>query len=211
MDVTPTTPAAAAPPAGMMKRLYDWCMLQAHTRRGVMTMNIVSFAESSFFPIPPDPLLIALCYANPARWWRFALHCTLWSVLGGLLGYYLGVAFEPLVRKLLPYVGVKDVDAGIATVRFYYDKWGFLALTAKSLTPIPFKIFTIASGVLHFNLGLFIAGATLGRAIRFFLVAGLIRAFGERIRPFIERQLGLIIIVFFAVIVLGFVALKFLR
>ncbi len=210
-STTAPTPSADAPRPGAMKRLYLWCMEQAKTPRGLLTMNAVSFAESSFFPIPPDPLLIALCYANPARWWRYALHCTLWSVLGGLLGYALGVAFEPLVRKLLPYVGVANVDAGIATVKAFYDKWGFLALSVKSLTPVPFKIFTIASGVLHYHLGLFIAGATLGRSIRFFLVAGLICAFGERVRPFIERQLGLVITVFFLVVVLGFVALKFLH
>jgi membrane protein YqaA with SNARE-associated domain len=108
-------------------------------------------------------------------------------------------------------LGVSDPEAKFAMVQAFYDKWGFLALSAKSLTPIPFKIFTIASGVLHYNFGLFVAGATLGRSIRFFLVAGLIRAFGERVRPFIEKQLALVVTIFFVVIVLGFVALKFLR
>ena len=196
---------------GLIKRLYDWCMAQAHTPRAVTTMNAVSFAESSFFPIPPDPLLIALCYANPAKWWRYAAWCTLYSVLGGILGYYLGLQFEPFVRKLLPMLGVTNPDAKFVMVQAFYDKWGFLALTAKSLTPIPFKIFTVASGVLHYNFPLFVAGATLGRAIRFFLVAGLIRLFGEKVRPFIEKQLALVVTIFFVVIVLGFVALRFLR
>jgi membrane protein YqaA with SNARE-associated domain len=203
--------AAAAPKPGFIKRMYDWCMAQAHTPRAVTTMNVVSFAESSFFPIPPDPLLIALCYANPQKWWRYAVWCTVSSVLGGMLGYYLGIQFEPFVRKLLPMLGVTDPDVKFAMVQAFYDKWGFLALSAKSLTPIPFKIFTIASGVLHYNFGLFVAGAALGRSIRFFLVAGLIRAFGERVRPFIEKQLALVVTVFFLAIVLGFVALKFLR
>src|SRR5450432_4159935 len=91
----PVSPTAKKP--GLIKRLYDWCMAQAHTPRAVMTMNAVSFVESSFFPIPPDPLLIALCYANPAKWWRYAAWCTLYSVLGGMLGYYLGLQFEPFV------------------------------------------------------------------------------------------------------------------
>ena len=210
-ESTPAPVAAVVPKPGLLKRLYDWCMAQAHTPRALTTMNAVSFAESSFFPIPPDPLLIALCYANPAKWWRYAAWCTLYSVLGGILGYYLGLQFEPFVRKLLPMLGVADPDAKFAMVQAFYDKWGFLALTAKSLTPIPFKIFTIASGVLHYNFAYFVAGAALGRAIRFFLVAGLIRAFGERVRPFIEKQLALVVTIFFVVIVLGFVALKFLR
>jgi membrane protein YqaA with SNARE-associated domain len=210
-ESAPVAVPAATPKPGLIKRLYDWCMAQAHTPRAVTVMNVVSFAESSFFPIPPDPLLIALCYANPKKWWRYAVWCTLSSVLGGMLGYYLGVQFEPFVRKLLPMLGVSDPDAKFAMVQAFYNKWGFLALSAKSLTPIPFKIFTIASGVLHYNFGLFVAGATLGRSIRFFLVAGLIRAFGERVRPFIEKQLALVVVIFFVVIVLGFVALNFLR
>jgi len=210
-ESAPLVEPAAVPKPGLIKRLYDWCMAQAHTPRAVTVMNVVSFAESSFFPIPPDPLLIALCYANPKKWWRYAVWCTISSVLGGMLGYYLGVQFEPLVRKLLPMLGVSDPDAKFAMVQAFYNKWGFLALSAKSLTPIPFKIFTIASGVLHYNFGLFVAGATLGRSIRFFLVAGLIRAFGERVRPFIEKQLALVVTIFFVAVVLGFVALKFLR
>jgi len=210
-ESAPVAVPAATPKPGLIKRLYDWCMAQAHTPRAVTVMNVVSFAESSFFPIPPDPLLIALCYANPKKWWRYAVWCTISSVLGGMLGYYFGVQFEPLVRKILPMLGVSDPDAKFAMVQAFYNKWGFLALTAKSLTPIPFKIFTIASGVLHYNFGLFVAGATLGRSIRFFLVAGLIRAFGERVRPFIEKQLALVVTIFFVAVVLGFVALKFLR
>ncbi len=210
IDSAPTA-EPADPKPGLIKRMYDWCMAQAHTPRALATMNVVSFAESSFFPIPPDPLLIALCYAEPKKWWRFAAWCTLSSVLGGILGYFLGVFFEPFVRQLLPMLGVSDPDGKFAMVQAFYNKWGFLALSAKSLTPIPFKIFTIASGVLHFNFGLFVAGATLGRAIRFFLVAGLIRLFGERVRPFIEKQLALVVTIFFLVIILGFVALKFLH
>ena len=205
---------AAAPVArkrGWLQRMYDWCMAQAHTPRALATMNVVSFAESSFFPIPPDPLLIALCYAEPKKWWRFAAWCTVSSVLGGMLGYALGVYAEPLVHKLLPMLGISDPDAKFAMVQHFYDKWGFLALSAKSLTPIPFKVFTIASGVLHYNFALFIAGATLGRSIRFFLVAGLIRLFGERVRPFIEKQLAWLVLIFFVLIVLGFVALKYFR
>lgn len=208
-----SAPVAApeAPRRGWIQRLYDWCMAQAHTPRALATMNVVSFAESSFFPIPPDPLLMALCYAEPKKWWRFAAWCTVSSVLGGILGYYIGVAAEPLARSLLSMLGISNLDAKFAMVQAFYDKWGFLALSVKSLTPIPFKVFTIASGILHYNFGLFIAGATIGRSIRFFLVAGLIRAFGERIRPFIEKQLPLLVTIFFVLIILGFVALKFLR
>ncbi len=207
-------PATSTPPAkrpGLVRRTYDWTMVQAGTPRGLTTMNAVSFAESSFFPIPPDPLLIALCYARPERWWRYALHCTLWSVLGGMLGYGLGVFAEPFVRQMLGWLGIANVDEAFRTMKSFTDRWGFLALSVKSLTPIPFKVFTIGAGVFRFDFGLFVLGATLGRAVRFFLVAGLIRAFGERIRPFIEKQLTLVIVGFFVVVAAGFVALKLLR
>ncbi len=214
MSPHPTPSEAATPPArrpNLLRRLYQWTVRWADTRWATPALGAVSFAESSFFPIPPDPLLMANCYANPRRWWQQAAWCTLASVLGGLLGYWLGYAFRPAAVSLLGYVGVSDVEGKFAVVQGFYDKWGFLALIVKSLTPIPFKVFTIASGALHFDLGLFVLGATLGRALRFFLVAGLIRAFGERVRPWVEERIEWIIMIFFVVLVAGFVALKFIH
>ena len=112
---------------------------------------------------------------------------------------------------MLKAVGVSDVEGKFSIVQGFYDKWGFLALIVKSLTPIPFKVFTIASGALHFDLLKFVVGAALGRALRFFLVSGLIRAFGERVRPWVEERIEWIILVFFVVLIGGFVALKFLH
>lgn len=211
---TPTTAvaAAAAPrPRNPLRSLYLWTVRWADTRWATPALAAVSFAESSFFPIPPDPLLMANCYARPRAWWQQAAWCTLASVLGGLLGYWLGYAFKPAAISLLRHVGVSDVEGKFAVVQGFYDRWGLLALIVKSLTPIPFKVFTIASGALHFDLLKFVVGATLGRALRFFLVAGLIRAFGERVRPWIERRIEVIILVFFVALIAGFVALKFLH
>jgi membrane protein YqaA with SNARE-associated domain len=215
MENQPTlsTPVAAdAPqPRNPLRRLYLWTVRWADTRWATPALVAVSFAESSFFPIPPDPLLMANCYAHPRRWWQQAAWCTLASVLGGLLGYWLGYEFRPAAESILRAVGVSDVAGKFAVVQGFYDKWGFLALVVKSLTPIPFKVFTIASGALHFDILKFILGAALGRALRFFLVAGLIRAFGERVRPWVEERIEWIIVVFFLILVAGFVALKFLH
>lgn len=192
-----------------LRKLYNWTVQWAETPYATPALGVVSFAESSFFPIPPDPLLMAICYARPQSWLRQALWCTFMSVCGGLLGYWLGWEFKPAAIWILQHVGVPDVEGKFAVVQAFYDKWGFFALIVKSLTPIPFKVFTIASGALHFNLGKFILGAALGRAFRFVLVAGLIRVCGERIRPIIEKRIEILGVLFLLAILAGFFALKF--
>ena len=175
---------------------------------GVPGLFAISFLDSSVlsFPIVNDLLLIRFSIEHPARMPLYALSAALGSVAGCVLLYFLS-------RKGGHALFHRKAGDHAGAIRRWMETNGFLGVLISALLPppIPFKIFTIASGVLHYNFPLFVAGATLGRAIRFFLVAGLIRLFGEKVRPFIEKQLALVVTIFFVVIVLGFVALKCLR
>lgn len=192
-----------------LRRLYDWTLRWAATPYALPALAILSFAESSFFPVPPDVLLIALCFSTPARWFRLALWCTVTSVLGGLLGYAIGWGLwdavgQPLVRF---YHGEQVVEA----VRLWYEQYGFFGVLAAALTPIPYKVFTIASGLMRFDLASFVLASALGRGARFFLVAGLIRLCGAKIRPFLEKHFELAATALLALGVLGFVAVAFFK
>lgn len=144
----------------------------------------VSFAESSFFPVPPDVLLAPMTLAQPARWWRFALVTTLASVLGGLAGYLIGRLALDAVTPLLQSAGYWD---GFLTARSWFDRYGFWAVFIAGFTPIPYKVFTIAAGAVHMALLPFVLGSAIGRAGRFFLVAGLVRWGGPRVEQHLRR------------------------
>ena len=190
----------------MLRALYDRVLALAAHRRAPAYLAAVSFAESSFFPVPPDAMLIPMCIARPERAYRYAAVCTAASVLGGVLGYLIGLyLFEALAEPVLRAYGHADA---LARFQGWYDRWGALVILIKGLTPIPYKIVTIASGAAHFSFAVFLAASVATRGARFFLLAFLLRRFGPPIRDFIERRLTLVTTGAAAGIVLGFVALR---
>ncbi len=192
----------------MLQRLYQRVLALAASRNAPWWLAAVSFAESSFFPIPPDALLVPMCLAKPERAWRLALICTVASVLGGILGYYIGYAlFEVLATPLLR---LYHYEAAFERFKQTYAEWGLWVILVKGVTPIPYKIVTIASGAASFNFGVFVAASIVTRGARFFLVAGLLRLYGDTVREFIERRLTLVTTMMAVGIVFGFVVLKYL-
>lgn len=192
----------------MLRRLYEWVLHWAETPYGTWALVILAFSESSFFPIPPDVLLIALAVSIPAKSFRYAAICSLSSVLGGILGYLLGYKLmEVAGRPILEFYGVIDKYEYIKVLYHQYDVW---AVGIAGFTPIPYKVFTIAAGACEINFPIFILISLLSRSARFFLVGGLIYVFGPSIRSFIERYLNIITIIFIIFLVLGFIAVKWL-
>lgn len=192
----------------MLRRMYDSVLALAGSRRAPAWLAVISFAESSVFPIPPDALLIPMCLARPDRAWRFALICTVSSVLGGALGYFIGYAlFEVLAQ---PIIRLYHYEAAFERFKDTYAEWGLWVILVKGATPIPYKIVTIASGAASFHFGVFMAASIATRGARFFLVAGLLRLYGEPVREFIERRLTLVTTLGVAGIVGGFALLKLL-
>jgi len=190
----------------MLRVLYDRVLALAAHRRAPAYLAAVSFAESSVFPVPPDAMLIPMCIARPARAYRYAAICTIASVFGGILGYLIGLyLLEALAGPVLRAYGHADA---LARFQGWYDRWGALVILVKGLTPIPYKIVTIASGAAHFSFAVFLAASVATRGARFFLLAFLLRRFGPPIRDFIERRLTLVTTGAAAGIVLGFVALR---
>lgn len=190
----------------MLRDLYNRVLaLSAHPRAPTW-LGVVSFAESSFFPIPPDAMLVPMCLARPQRALHYALVCTIASVLGGMLGYAIGFwLFDALAMPVLRAYGYGDA---LARFTAWYDQWGIWVILIKGLTPIPYKIVTIASGAAHFDFLTFMLASIVTRGARFFLLALLLRRFGEPIRDFIEKRLTLITSVAAAGIVGGFLVLK---
>lgn len=193
----------------MLRRLYDWVMALAAGRQAPYALAAISFAESSFFPIPPDVMLIPMVVAQRAKAWLFASIATAASVLGGLFGYLIGaVLFEAVARPIIEFYHYGD---SFETLQVWFAQGGLLLVFVAGFTPIPYKVFTIASGVVGLNLPIFIVGSILSRGGRFFLVAGLLYLYGEPIRAFIEKRLGLMTVIFTVLLVGGFLALRFLR
>ena len=192
----------------MMRRLYDWMMRLAASKRAPWALAFVSFIESSFFPIPPDVMLIPMVLSRREQAWRYATIATVASVLGGLLGYAIGYYFyDTIGLPILRFYGREHaLDSFISFVHTY----GVPAVIIKGMTPIPFKVVTIAAGVAKMDLPAFIGASIIARAMRFYLVAGLLFFFGEPIREFIERRLALVTTVFVVVLVGGFVAIRYL-
>lgn len=200
--------AQAAATRNPLKKLYFWTLHWAATPYALPALVILSFAESSFFPIPPDVLLIALCFSQPKAWIKLALWCTVASVAGGILGYYIGFALWDLIGE--PIVKAYHGEAIIEQVKGWYDSYGFLGILAAAVTPIPYKVFTIASGLMHFDFIQFTVASTIGRGLRFFAVAGMIRLFGQKVKPFLENNFELTATAAVILGILGFVAIKFL-
>ncbi|MCA9772076.1 MAG: DedA family protein [Myxococcales bacterium] len=191
---------------GMLKRLYDWVLSWAETPYGTPALFALAFAESSFFPIPPDVLLLALALAAPTKAFRFALVCTAGSVLGGIAGYYIGMLlFDQVAAPILDFYHAMDK---FEIVRQKYQENTVLALGAAGFTPIPYKVFTIAAGACDIKLPTFIWVSAVSRGARFFLISGLIWKFGPSIKSFIDRYFNLLTIVFLVLLVLGFAVAK---
>ncbi|HWA01498.1 MAG TPA: YqaA family protein [Caulobacterales bacterium] len=167
----------------------------------------ISFAEASFFPLPPDLLLGPMAAANPERWARYALTCTIASVLGGLLGYAIGMfVMDTVGNAILGFFGYGAAER--LELQAFYDKWGLFAIFIKGLTPIPFKLVTILSGALHYSLPLFVVACIATRGARFFLVAWLFQRFGPQIAPVLEKRLGVVLIVVAVLLVGAIVAVR---
>jgi membrane protein YqaA with SNARE-associated domain len=191
----------------MLRRFYDRVLALAASRRAGLWLAVVAFAESSFFPIPPDALLVPMVLARPDRAWRLAGICTVASVVGGALGYLIGYAlFDVLAEPILRAYHYQDA---FAAFQAKYAQWGLWVILIKGLTPIPYKIVTIASGAARFDFPLFMLASAATRGLRFFAVAALLRRYGEPVRIFIEKRLTLVTTGVAVGIVGGFLLLKF--
>lgn len=192
----------------MIRRAYDWTMRMATHRKAPQALFWVSFAESSAFPVPPDAMLIPMVLADRSRAWYYASLATLASVLGGIVGYGIGYfLYETLGVWLINAYGLaRQFEA----YRAAYNEWGLWIILIKGLTPIPYKIVTIASGAAAFNFWVFVAASIVTRGARFFMVAALLYWFGEPIRELIERRLTLLTTAFVVMLVGGFVVIRYL-
>jgi membrane protein YqaA with SNARE-associated domain len=192
----------------MIRGLYNWTMSLADSRYALWALAFVAFVESSVFPIPPDVLMIPMIIARPSRAFLIAFVATVSSVLGGLMGYYIGYGlFETVGRPVLEFYGKSGYFEEFA---IRYNELGAWAVLVAGVTPFPFKVITIASGATQLSLPIFILSAIIARALRFFIVAALLWKFGAPIRDFIERRLGLMFILFCVLLVGGFYTVKYL-
>ena len=192
-----------------MRSLYDWTLHWADRPQGSWALFLIAFAESSFFPIPPDVLLIALCVGSVTRSYRFAAICSLGSLLGGCAGYAIGYYGYEWIGVVI--VKAYHGEAVMAQIKQWYDQWGFWGNLTAAVTPIPYKVFTIASGAFHFSFGGFLLASLLGRSLRFFVVATLLYWWGPSIKAFIDRYFNACAWAFMILLVAGFLVLKVLR
>lgn len=193
---------------GVLKRLFDKIMELSAGRHALWLLGAVSFAEASFFPIPPDPVLAAIVLARRDRVWIAALVCTVASVLGGLAGYAIGAGlYEAIGRPVIDFYHLQDAFNNFQT---RFDEWGGWIIVAKGLTPIPFKLVTIASGVAHLNLVTFVLAAALTRGLRFFIVAWLFYRFGPQARQIIDEHFSKVMIIGTILVILGFVLIIYI-
>lgn len=188
--------------------LYNWTLRLSAHRHAKAGLAAVSFAESSFFPIPPDIVLIPMCVARRDKAFTYALICTIASVIGGFFGYAIGYfLYEAIGRVILEFYGATEK---FEALKHTYDQWGGWIIVAKGMTPLPYKILTILSGALHQNLLVFAVASVVARAMRFYLVAALIWKFGAPIQAFIEKRLMLVTTLFLVLLIGGFVAIKYM-
>ena len=190
----------------MLKPLYNRILKLSARKDAVWWMSAVSFAESSFFPIPPDILMVPMVLANRQAAWRIATICTLASVVGGVAGYMIGYfLYETIGRAVIDFYHLGD---RFETLRHTFVEYGAEILIIKGMTPIPYKLLTITAGVAKLNIWVFIGASILSRAIRFYLVAALLYWFGEPVRTFIEKRLTLVTTAFAVALIGGFLAIK---
>lgn len=199
-------PAApkSANPFRWLRWLYDWTLSWAETRWGPSALGVLAFTESSFFPVPPDPLLMALALGKPKKSLHFATLCTVCSVAGGVFGYVIGYYLWASLEGFFFHYVPGFTEANFLYVKGKYQENAFLAILAAAFTPIPYKVFTVASGVFQTGMMVLLVASVLGRGARFFALAGLLMWLGEPAKRFIDRHFNVLTIVFFALVVLGF-------
>jgi membrane protein YqaA with SNARE-associated domain len=192
----------------MLRRVYDWCIAAAYKPYALWLMGLVSFVESSFFPIPPDTMLIPMSLARPDKAWTYATVCTITSVAGGVLGYVIGAYLYDTVGHWL--IGLYGYGDKVEAFREAYARWGTVIILLKGLTPIPYKIVTITSGFAGYNIWLFIVCSFVARGMRFYVAAFLLNRYGAQARAIIEERLGFWFAVSVGVLVAGIVAALYL-
>ena len=195
------------------RRLYDWVIHFSRTRHGATALFVLSFAESSFFPVPPDVLLGPLALGAPKKWLRFALACSIASVLGGILGYCIGMFLWSMIGDWvitnLAWAGL--TEANFAKFQNAYRKWDFVVVFTCGFTPLPYKVCTISAGIAEINFLGFLIASTVSRSARFFLVAGLMGWKGEKIRPFVEKYFNWFSLAFVVLLIGGFLVIKWIH
>lgn len=213
-------------PLRWMRSLYDWVLKLAESKHSLTALFFLSLAEASFFPIPPDALLIALCMGAYKKWFKFAVVCSIGSVIGGVIGYLIGLsAFDLIGEKMLSItasISGTDPDQLLQTAQYWFSekeiagmKVGAWAVGIAGFTPIPYKVFTIAAGFFQMSFIPFLVASAISRSLRFFIVAGLIgilyKKHGEKIKEFIDKYFNSLAIAFVVLLILGFFALKLLK
>ncbi|MFN2353765.1 MAG: YqaA family protein [Desulfopila sp.] len=194
--------------SGMLRRIYDTCMEWLESPYGIYVLFIIAFAESSFFPLPPDVFLIALCIGIPRKSFKYAAVCAIGSTLGGAFGYGLGMwAMEGIGQPIVEWYGLADK---YEQVRHLYNEYDALAIFAAGFTPLPYKLFTITAGAFEIKFFTFLLVSLVSRSARFFLVATCIYFFGAPVKRYIDRYFNILSIVFVILLVGGLVAVKYL-
>jgi membrane protein YqaA with SNARE-associated domain len=206
----PAPAAGAIPRPNILRRLYAWVLHWAETPYAVPALVAIAVAESSFFPIPPDVLLIALCMGTPSRSFRFAAWCAVASVVGGMIGYWIGYAAEPLGRWII--FDLLHQGAAWDTVARLYGENAFLAILTAAFTPIPYKVFTIAAGVFHeqVSFATLVGASAIGRTGRFMLVAAVIWKFGPPVKQLLDRYFEWFTVLFTVLLIGSFFLIKYL-
>ncbi len=192
---------------GYLKKLYNWVLHWAYTPYALPALFLIAFAESSFFPVPPDVLLIVLCLSKRRRAFSYAMVCTAGSVFGGMLGFFIGMNFWHIGRDILFHYINEDV---FQTVRNYFLQYQAWAIAIAGFTPIPYKVFTISAGFFRVDFTVFVVASLLSRGARFFAVATLIYIFGEPIKKFIDRYFNILTYIFIILLIGGFLVVKYL-
>ena len=193
---------------GLLRRLYDWVLSWAHKKYSSVALFVLAFSESSFFPIPPDILQIALSVSKPKKAFFYALISSIGSVLGGILGYFIGLFLFDTIGSFI--INTLGYQAQFDTVGNLYESYAFFAILVSAFTPIPYKVFTIAAGFWQVGLLPLIAASVVGRSARFFIVATLFYFFGPKIKEFIDKYFNLLTIAFIILLVGGFLIIKYL-
>ena len=192
----------------ILRSLYNWTLEKAEHKYSAWILGLVSFAESSFFPIPPDILLIPMVIAKRVRAWTYAFICTFSSVLGGMVGYGIGYFFYNSIGIII--IDAYHLSNSFSAFENYYNQYGILIVLGAGFTPFPFKFITIASGVFNLNILLFIITAIVARGLRFYLIAGLLFVFGEKIKVLIDKYFNILAILFFILLIGSVLLIKFI-
>ena len=192
----------------LLRKIYDWILDKSNHPKAPWFLAVISFSESSFFPIPPDVILIPMVIANKMKAWWYAFVCTTSSVLGAIVGYCIGSFFYTTIGMII--INYYSLQDQFVTFENLYNQYGIWIVLGAGFTPFPFKFITIASGVFHLNLLLFILVAIIGRGLRFYIVATLLKVFGNIIKKYIDRYFNLLSIFFFILLIGSFILIKYL-